>query len=424
MEEVGRCEFKRLAYARDSLSLIMYYNLPCYEEDFALVLEKGCLGLFHAFIEMHQDHPLLASASVKGGNKHIIQSLLERGYSTLSSLVYQACLQDKLDLFRDLYSVEIDMCRCVSSAVLGGALSVLRWITERDATYLNIVLQQALVGRNVKVLSWLPRKVVKRAEKRELFFVACGGGVEMLNFLIEKNYLPRHSTDLLQCLAKTGHVQVMRTLVSEKHWPLDEEVFISALEGGSPEMLSCLLELGCPWSDLEDMYSVASCSDENTFWLLANIPPTEDILLELCSTDNEAVIVHLVKNGLLPESFDDNSDITLAALNMGYLEAAQAYLEAGYTFHDDVCLQVDDFSSLGWLIKKGINLSPELYYKLASNVKLSLMKKLDQRQVDFPSDLLEYVLGLISKRASCKRPNVKIIEKLQKMAEWVKSGGV
>ena len=367
---------------------------------------------------MHKSY--LAKCAVQGKSRYIINSLLEEGYVTRPSLVYEACRQNYLELVKDLYTEEVEMHLCVSHAVGGEALDVLGWLIEKDDTLHPYISRQALSQTKVKVLRWSPREEVYKMDKNNLFFHACEAEeIDLFNFLLEIDYLPEEQDpQLFGELAISKHVQMVKTLVLERGWILDEQVFNDALEAGPPQILACLLSLGCPRSHPIDLYRTAKV--ENVYWLLDNLPPTEDILLDLCCVrGEEAIIIHLIENGLLPESFDDNSDITFAALEAGFTDAAYHYLEAGYTFDDNVCLQVTNSTSLAWLIENQVNLCPELYYKLVRKTDLSLLKKLEHK-VDFPSDLLDYVFVLISEEASGGRFNTITIERLKQIVQWIK----
>ncbi|SHO33640.1 Hypothetical protein BQ3484_572 [Cedratvirus A11] len=422
---INRYQFRNQLYEKGSVELILHYKLPCSEENFETILRKGHEELFKVRKNncTRCIHHSLLSAAVQGRSKYIINYLFTKGYVTRSSLVYEACKQNYLDLVKEMFTEEVEMYKCTCEAVAGEALDVLAWLVEKDETYYNVILQHAMHTHKVQVLRWLPKKILTRVSRKELFLCACDAdSMDLFNFLLEANYLPRQRPGVYTRLAASKHVHMLETLVKSKGWVLREEMFETALEEGCHTMLSCLLQLDCPREDLETLYTVSSGS--NVLWLIDNLPPTEDILMDLCLGGREAVIIHLIKNGLLPESFDDNPDITLAALEEGFIDAAHEYMQTGYTFYDDVCLRVSNPTSLDWLIENDINLSPELYYRLVRDADLPLLKKLEQHPVDFPADLLDYVFGLISEQARYGRFNTRIIAKLKKIAEWIKGGDV
>jgi hypothetical protein len=418
-------QFRDELYEKGSVQLILHYKLPCSVQNFETILRKGHEELFrvrknHYLVTSH--HSLL-DASVQGGNKYIINYLLTQGYVTRSSLVYEACKQNHLELLKEMFIEEVDIHKCTCDAVTGEALDTLQWLVEKYETCYGIALFQAAYHSRVRVLKWLPREILSKITKKNFFLHACDAdSMDLFNFLLEANYLPKQRPNVSMRLAASKHAQMMRTLVLERGWVLYEEMFETALEKGCHEMLSCLLELDCPREDLEILYNVSSSS--NVAWLIGNLPPTEDILMQICLGGSEAIITYLVKNNLLPQSFKDNPNITLAALEQGFIEAAQEYLETGYTFYEDVCLRVVIPRSVEWLIENEVNLSPELYYHLARNANLPLLKKLEQLDIEFPDDLLDYVFGLISEQASYGRFNTRIIDKLKKVVEWIKGEDV
>jgi hypothetical protein len=167
---------------------------------------------------------------------------------------------------------------------------------------------------------------------------------------------------------------MLKILVTERGWALCEDMFDAALERGCIEMLSCLLELGCPHEETRALYQTVK--DDNLPWLINNLPLVEKDLLDVCMNGSENILVQLIKQGCLPDSFIDDGEITLAALEQGFTQAAEEYLQQGYAFYPDVCLLVKNRTSLDWLIEKQINLCPKLYYRLAREEDLYLLEKL------------------------------------------------
>nr|WIL04458.1 F-box-like domain-containing protein [Cedratvirus lena] len=420
IEPIKPYQFVKQCYLVGDVALIQHYKLPCSMENFNIVLEKGHEEVFKIRKNIDRHSTSMTPCAVRGRNRFIINYILNKGYETRASLVYEACRQNSPELVKELYTSDVDLHWCATHATAAESLDVLQWIVEKDQGYYNIIVQGAVYHHSVAVLRWLPRKVlVGTFSKRDLFLQACDAkSADMFKFLLGINYFPKQKPSLSISLAESENVEMMRMLVLERGWILNEEMFDAALSDGNSEMLSCLLHLGCPHADPETLYSIAN--EEGVYWLLSNFSPTENILRDLCCTGGqEAIIIHLIKNNLLPESFEDDPDITLAALEEGFIDAAHAYLEADYTFYDDASLQVSNSTSLDWLIENRVGLCPELYYRLAKEAELSLLKKLEHL-VDFPSDLLDYVFGLISGQSSHGR----IITKLKKIAEWIKNGDV
>nr|WIL03045.1 hypothetical protein Cbor_3 [Cedratvirus borely] len=270
---------------------------------------------------------------------------------------------------------ETDLCLSTCKAVEGAELDVLDWIVEKDETYYNLILHHAIHHHQTKVLRWLPREQLKKISKRDLFVKACSApDMDMFNFLLEVDYVTGQTITVSLRLAESRHVQMLRTLVTERAWVLNEEMFDAALERGCTEMLSCLLELGCPHDETQALYQTVK--DENISWLIKNLPLTEDGMLDVCMKGPENVLVQLIRQGCLPDSFIDDPEITFAALEEGFTQAAIEYLQQGYVFYHDVCLRVENRTSLEWLIDKQVNLSPDLYYRLSREEDLPLLRKL------------------------------------------------
>nr|WIL03676.1 hypothetical protein Cplu_604 [Cedratvirus plubellavi] len=270
---------------------------------------------------------------------------------------------------------ETDLCLSTCKAVEGAALDVLDWIVEKDETYYNLILHHAIHHHQTKVLRWLPREQLKKISKRDLFVKACSApDMDMFNFLLEVDYVTGQTITVSLRLAESRHVQMLRTLVTERGWVLNEEMFDAALQLGHEKMLSCLFELGCPHDETRALYQTVK--DENISWLIKNLPLTEDGILDVCMKGPENVLVQLIRQGCLPDSFIDDPEITFAALEEGFTQAAIEYLQQGYVFYHDVCLRVENRTSLEWLIDKQVNLSPDLYYRLSREEDLPLLRKL------------------------------------------------
>ncbi|SHO33641.1 Pseudo ankyrin repeat-like [Cedratvirus A11] len=285
--------------------------------------------------------------------------------------------EDEITLFQSCSTQdeEIDLCLSTCKAVQDNALDVLDWIVEKDETYYNLILHDAIHHHRTGVLRWLPREQLKKISKRDLFVKACSApNMDMFNFLLEVDYVTGQTITVSLRLAESRHVQMMRTLVLDKGWVLSEEMFDAALERGCTEMLSCLFELGCPHDETQALYQTVK--DDNIPWLIKNLPLTEDGILDVCMKGPENVLVQLIRQGCLPDSFIDDPEITFAALEEGFTQAGEEYLQQGYVFGDDVCLRVENKTSLEWLIDRQVNLSPDLYYRLSREEDLPLLRKL------------------------------------------------
>ena len=408
-------DFIKLCYLRGSASLVQHYQLACYKEDFQTVLEKGHEEVFR-IRGPKRCWSFMASSSVQGKSRYIINSLLEQNWVSRSSLVYEACAQNQIELVKDLYTEEAEMYTCTFKAVGGEALDVLAWIVDREKSYYRVILQQALVQGRVKVLRWLPRGELRSFRKEDFFHQACTlPSLDLFNFLLEIDYLPRQKPSNSISLAKSGHVLIMETMV-KRGWTLCEEMFEAALNGGSEEMLSCLCSLNCPRDDLETLYSLVE--DKNFVWLVDNLPPTENILRDLCLGGTEESLIHLIQGNYLPHNFKDDPNITLAALEAGFTYIGDLYLEEGYSFYEDICLQVNNSASLAWLIENQVNLCSELYYHLVRREDIDLLQQLNYC-VPLPADLLDFVFGLM--REETLQGNLAKVSRLQKIVYRIES---
>lgn len=408
-------EFKDRVYEAGDLTLAQRYQLPCSWNNLQTILRKGHEGLFKRQEDkLHFGYAPFAEACVRGKNRYIIDYLFTKGYVLRASLVYEACLQNYLELVKEMFTEEVDLFQCVCKAVHGEALEVLSWIVQKKEGYYTTILRLALTHHKTKVLRWLPLEKVKSMSKREFFVTACSApDMDLFKFLLDIDYIAEQTPSLSVALAESPHVEMLRTLVEKRGWTLDEEMFEIALERGCEKMLSCLLELECPHDDTYTLYHMAK--DENVPWLIKNLPLTEDHLLDICTSGPENVLLCLVREGCLPESFKDDPNITFSALEEGYIDVAEEYVEQEYTFYDDVCLRVSNATSLDWLLENQINLSSELYYRLVREMDLSLLRKLEHL-VDPPTDLLDYTFILIRECTENKRA----LAKLKEIAEWIK----
>lgn len=237
--------------------------------------------------------------------------------------------------------------------------------------------------------------------------------MDMFNFLLEKNYLPKQTPIVSLRLAESRHTEILRTLATERGWTLKGEMFDAALEHGYPAMLSCLLELDCPHDDTYTLYHTVG--EENIPWLVDNFPPTEGDLSEICANGPESVLLYLVKQGHLPESFKDDPQITLAALEEGFVDLVKEYLQAGYTFYPNVSLQVEDKASLEWLIEKEIGLCPALFYRLVNDAEEELVEKLVE-VVDPPDD----IQSLIYDKEIRGKGHTRGVAKIENIAEFIR----
>ena len=413
-------DFKDRVYEAGDLALAQSYNLSCSRDNLQTILRKGHEKMFQRQEDkLHFGYAPFAEACVQGRNRYIIDYLFKKGYVLRVSLVYEACIQNYLGLVQDMFIEEIDLYECAWRAVCGEALDVLSWIAGKDESYCSIILHLALTNHKTKVLRWLPVEKVKAMSKRELFISACSAPtMDMFNFLLEIDYIVEQRPSTSVALVKSVHTQMLRNLLEKRDWTLDEEMFEVALEQGCEEMLSCLLELDCVHDDVHSLYHKAK--EENLPWLIKNLPLTEDHLLEICMNGPEKVLLHLVREGCLPESFQDDPDITFAALEEGFVSVLEEYVEQEYTFHDDVCLLVNNTNSLDWLIENQINLSSELYYRLVKEMDLSLLKKLEHL-VDFPMDLLDYTFTLLREYSSAGDYKNRAVVKLKQIIEWIKA---
>lgn len=417
---VSPCDFRDQVFEAGEVDLLKLYNLPCSSCNFEMVLKRGHEELFRLVensVQKGNCHSL-SYACVQGGSKYITDRLLRKGYVTHSSLAYAACKQNRLELVKEMYNEEIELYSCVHEAVIGNALDILQWIVEKDPTYYNVILYTAIHLHREKVLCWLPRSHLRKVTRKDLFNRAClAPNMNMFKFLLEINYLPPQTLEISVELAKSPHVQMMKTLVTERGWTLDEDMFVAALQEGCHEMLSCLLELDCPRDDLNTLYFTSK--ESNIPWLIDNLPPTKEAMFDMCINFNtESVLFSLVTKGHLPESFKDDPEITYAALEAGFVRLAEEYKEKGCVFYDNVCLCVTNSASLEWLIENQVNLCPELYYRLVREMDLPLLKKL-KRLVEFPANLLDYTFSLIRKCTNNALYSDRSL-KLEEIAEWIK----
>ncbi|SPN79096.1 Ankyrin repeat-containing protein, partial [Brazilian cedratvirus IHUMI] len=359
-----------------------------------------------------------AEACVQGESRYIIDYLLSQGYVERSSLAYAACKYNYLDLVKEFYEGEFQLHGFCCSAVEGDALEVLAWIVEQDHRYCSSILYQAMHNHRTKVLRWLPRRQLRKLTRKGLFVAACSApDMDMFNFLLEKNYLPKQVESVSLKLAQSPHVDMLRILVKEKGWVLDEDMFDAALERGCEQMLSCLLELGCLHADIQELYHTVG--EDNVLWLIKNFPLTEQGMLEICTEGPEHVLYHLLKEGCLPESFKGNPDITLVALQETHARVVQEYLQQGYTFYDDVSLRVDGPVSLSWLIENEIGLCPALFYRLVNDAEEELVEKLAE-VIDPPDDLFDHIQSLIYDKDIRGKGHTRKVAKLESIAKFIR----
>lgn len=298
-------------------------------------------------------------------------------------------------------------------------MEVLDWIVEKNKSYHRVILHVAINHHRTKVLRWFSVEEIKSmSRKRDLFINTCSApNLDMFNFLLEIDYIAEQSPSLSIALVESIHVEMLRILVQKRGWTLNEEMFKAALERGCEDMLSCLLDLGCPHDDTQVLYQ--NTKEENIPWLIKNLPLQEDHLLDICINGPEKVLLCLVRKGCLPENFKDDPDITFAALEEGFISVAEEYLEQDYIFHDEVCLLVNHPTSLEWLIDKEIGLCSDLYHRLVRELNLPLLQKLEHL-VDFPMDLLNYTFTL-ARECGTGRGNAKKVQKLKEIIEWIKT---
>ncbi|SPN79092.1 Ankyrin repeat-containing protein [Brazilian cedratvirus IHUMI] len=377
-------EFRDLVYEAGDVTLLEHYRLPCSSHNLQTIVERG--------------------------QQSTIEYLVNKGYT--SALLYEACRQNQVDLAKRMYRVESELCLCTGEAVQNVALDVLSWIVARDPSYYNLILHAALHHHKVKVLRWLPQRQLRKMSKRDLFVRACSApSMDLFNFLLEIDYVSKQTITLSLRLAESPHAQMLRTLVKERGWVLSEEMFDTALERGYPVMLSCLLELGCPHDDVQELY--LTTKEENLPWLLNNLPLTGEHMLEVCRQGPDEVLFHLIRQGHLPEECIDDPNITLSALQQGFTRALGEYLEQGYTFYPDIYSWVENVTSLGWLIDHRINLSSDLYYCLVRKGNLALLEKLSGFTA-IPQDLLDYTFVLAEEHAGTEK-----YKQLARIAEWI-----
>lgn len=281
LEPMQSKDFITQAYLVGDLTLIEYYNLPCSKEEFHIILRQG-----HEMLFRREENKIsftygsLVESCVQGGNEYIISQLLTQGRTSRAALFYEACRQNKVDLVERLYEEETAHMGIIK-AVVGCALDVLDWLMEKDRSYHTKILYEAAHYHQAKVLRRLPQHVLESMPRKDMFTSACSApDMDMFEFLLEVDYLPEEKLSLSLQLAATPHVQMMRTLILERGWSLDKDLFDIALELGCPEMLSCLLELDCPRRDVLTLYCLIN--DENSSWLVEHFPLTEDTLMNLC----------------------------------------------------------------------------------------------------------------------------------------------
>ena len=377
-------EFRDLLYEVDDPVLLEHYNLPCSSHNLQTIVSKD--------------------------QQSTIEYLANKGY--VSALLYEACRQNRVELVKRMYREESELCVCTGEAVQSVALDVLSWIVARDPSYYNLILHAALHYHQVKVLRWFPGEQLRKMSKRELFIRACScPNMELFNFLLEIDYVCKQTITISLRLAQSPHVEMLKILFEQRGWVLSEEMFDAALERGCVQMLSCLLELGCPHDDIRELY--LSAREENLPWLLNSLPLTEEDMFEVCNNGPDDVLFHLIRQGHLPEEFIDDPNITLSALEQGFTRSIGEYLAQGYTFYDDVCMWVENETSLEWLIENQINLSSNLYYRLVREANLPLLEKLS-RLMTIPQDLLDYTFFLAQEHAGTER-----YKQLTIIAEWI-----
>lgn len=300
----------------------------------------------------------------------------------------------------------------VCEALENKELDILTWAVEKDDSCYNLILHDSIHYHRTDILRWLPRKQLRKVDRRTFFASACSApNMDMFNFLLDVDYVAGQTSTTSLRLAESPHVEMLRILVKERGWVLSEEMFDAALSLGCSQMLSCLLELDCPHADVQELY--LTTREENLPWLLNNLPLTEEEMLEVCTNGPDDVLFHLIRQGHLPEEFIDDANITLSALQQGFTRAIEEYLAQGYTFYDDICMWIENETSLGWLIDHQINLSSDLYYRLVRETNLPLLEKLSRLMV-IPQDLLDYTFTLAQEHAGTER-----YKQLNEVAEWI-----
>lgn len=404
-------DFREEVYQRGELFLASHYNLPCSSSNLETILKRGHKSLLRREKKrIPVDCSHLVPACVQGRSQYIINYLLRKGHVQRRDVLDEACRQNYVELVKKLYEREEELRDCTLLAVCAEALDVLSWLSEKDNLQTTI-LNMAVQHRRTKVLKWLPQETLAYLRKRDLFFYACSApDLSMFEFMLENNLLPQQTLSISTTLAASPHAEMMKRLVLDRGWVLDEEMFETALREGCTDMLSCLLELGCPRG--EDLYRVTR--KVNLPWLVENFPLDEEDMLDECKLGTrQSVILALLRGGHPPEHFKNNPELTLNVLNLGHIEAAQVYLEEGYAFYKDVCLRVEKTISLRWLIEERINLSPDLYYHLVRQVNLLLLKKL-HKVLPLPDDLLIYTLSIMPEN------NPRLCKRLQSIAQWIR----
>nr|WIL03075.1 hypothetical protein Cbor_2 [Cedratvirus borely] len=314
-------DFKDRAYEAGDIDLIKHYKLPCSVHNLETILRKGHEGLFGMQEDLltgllNADQDRVASACVQGRSRYIIDYLFRQGHVKRNSLVLEACRQNYLELVKEMYSKMDDyshpsndregmsMHECVLAAVSEEALDVLAWLVEKDNTCYSTILHKAAYRHRTKVLRWLPQEHVRMMTRRYLFLCACSApNMDMFNFLLEMDYLAKQGPKVSTVLARSPHVEMLRTLVLSKGWILSEEMFETALEWSCQDMLSCLLELHCP-HDQNLLTLLHMAKHDNLAWLIKNLSFTEETLLHVCMHgESENLLVQLIRQGCLPESF-------------------------------------------------------------------------------------------------------------------------
>lgn len=407
--------FVKQTYESGDINLVQHYNMPCSQENFEIILRQGHEELFKIRKNLKLTSACLTACAVQGRNDYIINYLLDKGYVTAFFLVYEACEQNYLRLVSKFYTIDVNMYICMCRAVRGEALDVLNWLVSREKHFLSLIVDEAVKLCKVKVLRWVPMEKIKKFSKKITFAKTCRSpNLDMFNFFREIDHLPRQNKKLSRNMVKSSHLQILKTMILEKSWTLTEDMFETALEKGCIEMVFYLLELGCPRTNSASLYSV--CGVENLPWLLNNITLTEDAYMNI---DKEQVLIFLVQGNHVPDSFKTNPEITLTALEQGFTNLVDIYLETDYTFYENVSLQVDNPASLEWLIENEVGLCPALFYRLVNDAEEELVEKLVE-VVDPPDDILDHIQSLIYDKEIRGKGHTRKVAKLENIAEFIR----
>lgn len=197
------------------------------------------------------------SAAIKKGNLEVLQwmrGVYLRNWSD-ERVMETALLEGRLEVVEWLLGWGATLpsvaCEMIAST---GDLEKLKWVCERGGKVSQDIAWQAVLRGHTEIVRWMKeRKAIDDfwLHHDVVETVAAAGHWEMLRWLMFEEGIRSNDATLCIFIARKGDIELLRRARDEAGCTWTKSTCTSAAMHGHLELLTWLIENGCPWDPQE-----------------------------------------------------------------------------------------------------------------------------------------------------------------------------